>query len=522
MNNRLQQHAGSACDGGETRPVRSANSAPIVFGASLYAARADPYKNDDPSHFPPASMTASDVLAFAKKRGCTMLDLCFTDVPGTMHHTSKPIHQLKDCLEDGAGFDGSSIRGFKQINESDMLLFPDPNTAIVDPFAEEPTLSMLCDVADPMTGKLYARSPRTIARKAIEVLKKSGVADTAYFGPEAEFFIFDHVSYDSGPGHSFHRVDSNEAGWNTGDADWNLGYKIRHKEGYFPVAPHDTQMDIRAEMVKTMELAGIEIETFHHEVATAGQAEIDMRFDEMFRMADKLMRYKYIVRNVAYRHGKSATFMPKPIFGDNGSGMHTHQSLWKGGKPLFAGKEYAGLSPMALHYMGGILKHAQALCAITNPTTNSYKRLVPGFEAPVNFIYSARNRSAAFRIPMYSQSPKAKRVEFRSPDATCNPYVAFAAMLLAGLDGIKKKMHPGEPTDENLYHMDAKKLAKIPHAPETLGDALDALEKDHAFLTEGGVFTQDFIDDFIATKRDEVTDERKRPTPNEFAKYYDA
>ncbi len=469
-------------------------------------------------------MNKNDVIALAKKHKCTMLDLTFVDVPGTLHHTSKPIHELADVLSDGAGFDGSSIRGFQQINESDMLLFPDPNTAIVDPFMEEPTLSMLCDVADPLSRTLYPRSPRTIAQKAIAYLKKTGLADIAYFGPEAEFFIFDHVSYDSGPGHSQYKVDSEEATWNTGaccDNEPNLGYKIRHKEGYFPACPHDKQQDIRAAMVKTMEQCGVEIETFHHEVATGGQAEIDMRFDEMFRMADKLMRYKYIVRNVAYQYGKTATFMPKPIFGDNGSGMHTHQSLWKGGKPLFAGKEYAGLSTMALHYMGGILKHAKALCALCNPTTNSYKRLVPGFEAPVNFIYSARNRSAAFRIPMYSNNPKAKRVEFRSPDAAANPYVAFSAMLLAGLDGIKHKIHPGEPTDENLYNLDEKKLSKIPHAPETLGDALDALEKDHGFLTEGGVFTQDFIDDFIAIKREEVSDERKRPSANEFFKYYD-
>jgi len=467
-------------------------------------------------------MTAQEVVSYARKYKCTILDLTFVDVPGTLHHTSKPIHELPDILKEGAGFDGSSIRGFQQINESDMLLFPDPATAIVDPFMAEPTLSMLCDIADPITRELYPRSPRTIARRATEYLKKSGIADTAYFGPEAEFFIFDHVSFDSGPGSASYKVDSEEATWNTGQNGVpNLGYKIRHKEGYFPACPHDKQQDIRAAMVMTMEQCGIEIETFHHEVATGGQAEIDMRFDEMFTMADKLMRYKYIVRNVAHDFEKTATFMPKPILGDNGSGMHTHQSLWLKRKPLFAGKEYAGLSKTALHYMGGILKHAKALLAITNPSTNSYKRLVPGFEAPVNFIYSARNRSAAFRIPMYSQNPKAKRVEFRSPDASCNPYVAFSAMLMAGLDGIKNKIDPGEPTDQNLYEMDPSKLAKIPHAPETLSEALDALEKDHAFLLEGGVFTKDFLEDFIAVKRDEVADERKRPTPGEFYKYFD-
>ncbi len=469
-------------------------------------------------------MTDLDVLTLAKEKKCEMMDLTFVDVPGTLHHTSKPIHQLEDVLRDGAGFDGSSIRGFQQIQESDMLLIPDPDTAIIDPFTERVTLSLLCDVREPMKKELYERSPRTLAKRAMEYLQKSGVADTAYFGPEAEFFIFDSVSYEAGIGASHYCVDSEEATWNSGKQccdSPNLGYTIRHKEGYFPASPFDTQQDLRATMVAEMEKAGIEIETFHHEVATGGQAEIDMKFDTLLRIADKLMRYKYITRNVAKKHGKSVTFMPKPIFGDNGSGMHTHQSLWKGGKPLFAGSEYAGLSTTAMHYMGGILKHAKALCAICNPTTNSYKRLVPGFEAPVNFIYSARNRSAAIRIPMYSESPKAKRVEFRSPDAACNPYVAFAAMLMAGLDGIQKKLEPGEPTDENLYHMDPEKLMKIPHAPEDLSEALDALESDHAFLLEGDVFGKRFLTDFIAVKRDEVADERKRPTPSEFFKYYD-
>lgn len=472
-------------------------------------------------HFP---MTDKDVVALAKKHKCTVLDLTFVDVPGTLHHTSKPIHELEDVLKHGAGFDGSSIRGFQQIQESDMLLIPDPNTAYIDPFTSEPTLSVLCDVREPMKKELYERSPRTIAKKALEFLKKSGFADVAYFGPEAEFFIFDHVSYEVGTGKSHYEVDSSEATWNSGESAkecGNLGYTIRHKEGYFPASPFDQQQDIRAAMVMEMEKAGIEIETFHHEVATGGQAEIDMRFDELLVMADKMIRYKYITRNVAKRFGKSVTFMPKPIYGDNGSGMHTHQSLWKAGKPLFAGNEYAGLSKTALYYMGGILKHAQALCAICNPTTNSYKRLVPGFEAPVNFIYSARNRSAAIRIPMYSDNPKAKRVEFRSPDAAANPYIAFAAMLLAGLDGIKHKIDPGEATDENLYQMDPAKLAKIPHAPEDLSQALDALEADMGFLLDGGVFTKKFLSDYIETKRAEVADERKRPTAGEFFKYYD-
>jgi glutamine synthetase len=469
-------------------------------------------------------MTDKDVIALAKKHKCTVLDLTFVDVPGTLHHTSKPIHELEDVLEGGAGFDGSSIRGFQAIHESDMLLIPDCDTAYIDPFTQEPTLSILCDVREPHRKELYERSPRTIAKKAMEFLKKSGVADTAFFGPEAEFFIFDHVSYDVGTGHSHYHVDSEEATWNSGEGPeecTNLGYTIRHKEGYFPAAPHDKHQDVRAAMVMEMEKAGIEVETFHHEVATGGQAEIDMKFDRLLPMADKLMKYKYICRNVAARYGKSVTFMPKPIYGDNGSGMHTHQSLWKAGKPLFAGSEYAGLSKMAMYYMGGLLKHAQALCALCNPTTNSYKRLVPGFEAPVNFIYSARNRSAAIRIPMYSDNPKAKRLELRSPDPAANPYIIFAAMLLAGLDGVKNKIDPGAPTDENLYDMAPEKLAKIPHAPHDLSGALDALEKDNKFLTDGGVFNKRFLDDFIAVKRAEVADERKRPTAGEFFKYYD-
>ncbi len=470
--------------------------------------------------------TAKDVIDLAKKHKCTILDLTLVDVPGTLNHTSKPIHQLEDVLKEGAGFDGSSIRGFQAIQESDMLLIPDPTTAVIDPFTDEPTLSLVCDIRDPSHKHLYGRSPRTIARRAEEYLKASKIADTAYFGPEAEFFIFDHVSFDVSAGGAHFEVDSDEAIWNSGECACpesgpNLGYKIRHKHGYFPSAPADKQQNIRAEMVMALESVGVEVETFHHEVATAGQAEIDMRFDSMLTMADKLVRYKYVVRNVAYRHGKVATFMPKPIFGDNGSGMHTHMSLWRGGKPLFAGKKYAGLSDMALHYIGGLIKHAPALCALCNPTTNSYKRLVPGFEAPVNFIYSERNRSAAIRIPMYSQNPKAKRVEYRAPDPGCNPYIAFAAMLMAGLDGIRHKIDPGVATDESLYDMAPAKLAKIPHAPGALGDALDALEKDQKFLLEGGVFSKDFLDDYIILKRKEVDEERSMPSPAEYARYFD-
>ena len=479
----------------------------------------------DNLRFLPPMKTAKDVIEFAKKCACTVFDLTFVDVPGTLQHTSKPVHELEGVLREGAGFDGSSIRGFQQIQESDMLLIPDPVTAYLDPFSEESTISLLCDVKDPFGKDLYERSPRTIAKKALAYLEDTGIADTAYFGPEAEFFIFDSVSFDAGVSGAQYSVDSDEAIWNSGkmivNGEKNLGYKIRHKEGYFPLAPADQHQGVRAAMVAEMEKAGIEIETFHHEVATGGQAEIDMRFDSLLTMADKLMRYKYICRNVAHRYGKTVTFMPKPLFGDNGSGMHTHQSLWKAGKPLFAGSEYAGLSKTAMHYMGGLLKHARALCALCNPTTNSYKRLVPGFEAPVNFIYSARNRSAAIRIPTYSKNPKSIRVELRSPDPACNPYLAFSAMLLAGLDGIEKKMDPGSPTDENLYEMDAKKLSRIPHAPEDLSSALDALEADHAFLTESGVFSEKFLEDYIAMKRGEIADERKRPTPSEFCKYYD-
>lgn len=481
------------------------------------------YTGDDLG-FTPKIQTTADAVAYAKKIGAKMVDFTFVDVPGTLQHTSKPVHQLEDAFEGGAGFDGSSIRGFKQINESDMLLIPDAATVMMDPFTSDPVLSVLCDVKDPVSSHFFDSSPRTIAHRAEDYLKNSGIADTSYFGPEAEFFVFDDVRFDQKQGGAYYKIESSEAVWNTGreEEQGNLSYKIRNKEGYFPAAPFDTQMDLRTEMVRTMEQAGIKIETHHHEVATAGQAEIDMERDTLLVMADKLIRYKYIVRNVARAAGKVATFMPKPLFGDNGSGMHVHQSLWKDGKPLFAGSEYAGLSTMALHYIGGLLKHAAALCAICNPTTNSYKRLVPGFEAPVNLIYSARNRSAAIRIPMYSNNPKAKRVEFRMPDALCNPYLAFSALLMAGLDGINKGMDPGAHSDENLYEMDAASLAKIPHAPGSLSEALDALENDHAFLTEGGVFSDDFLKSYIAQKRTEVADEIQRPTPSEYLRYFDA
>ena len=473
--------------------------------------------------FLPTFKTAEEVMAFAKKQNATMADLTFVDVPGTLQHTSKPLHELLDIFSGGAGFDGSSIRGFQQIEESDMLLIPEARSTILDTFSGEPTVALLCDVQDPLAGKLYDFSPRTIAKRAEAALKESGIADMAYFGPEAEFFIFDSVRYDTSARGAFYEVDSEEAIWNTGAAEEgrNLGYKIRHKEGYFPAPPMDRLQACRTAMVRELEQAGIAIETAHHEVATAGQAEIDMQRDTLVTMADKLIRYKYIVRNVAARFGKTVTFMPKPIHGDNGSGMHVHQSLWKEDLPLFAGKEYAGLSPMALHYIAGLLKHAPALCALCNPTTNSYKRLVPGFEAPVNLIYSARNRSAAIRIPMYSQNPKAKRIEFRMPDASCNPYLAFAALLMAGLDGIERKLDPGSYTDQNVYHMSAETLATIPHAPGTLCEALNALERDHTFLTERGVFSESFLQNFIAQKRGEAAEEMSYPTPHEYFRYFD-
>ncbi|MBI1934392.1 type I glutamate--ammonia ligase [Candidatus Peregrinibacteria bacterium] len=479
--------------------------------------------NTDDLSFLPSFHTAEDIIAFAHAHNASTVDLTFVDVPGTLQHTGKPLHELSGICEGGAGFDGSSIRGFQEIQESDMLLKPNPGSTFLDTFSGEPSIALLCDVADPLSGSLYDHSPRTIARRAEEYLRESGIAESAFMGPEAEFFIFDDVRYSEGANHASYSVDSCEAIWNTQREEMggNTGYKIRHKEGYFPCPPADQHQEVRTAMVRELERAGIAIETAHHEVATAGQAEIDMERDTLLRMADKLIRYKYIVRNIARRFGKTVTFMPKPLFGDNGSGMHVHQSLWQDGKPLFAGTEYAGLSLMALHYLAGLLHHAPALCALCNPLTNSYKRLVPGFEAPVNLIYSARNRSAAIRIPMYSQNPKAKRVEFRVPDPACNPYLAFSAMLLAGLDGIERERDPGPSTDENLYHMNPAALAKIPNTPGSLTEALDALEEDHAFLTQHDVFSEDFLTSYIAGKRAEAQEEAMRPTPNEFFRSYD-
>ncbi|MHB8524343.1 MAG: type I glutamate--ammonia ligase, partial [Limisphaerales bacterium] len=420
------------------------------------------------------------------------------------------------------GFDGSSIRGWKSIEASDMLAMADPDSAFIDPFCAVPTLSLTCTIAETGTRESYTRDPRGIAQRAEKYLASTGTADAAYFGPEAEFFIFDDVQYENRVNGSFYRVDSVEGIWNSGREEGpNLGYKIRHKEGYFPVAPADTQQDIRTEMVLVMEQLGVKIERQHHEVATAGQAEIDYRFETLVRSADAMMVYKYVVKNVARKHGQTATFMPKPLFGDNGSGMHTHQSLWKKGKPLFAGHEYGGLSQMALYYIGGLLKHAKALCAFCSPTTNSYKRLVPGYEAPVNLAYSSRNRSAAIRIPTYSENPKAKRIEYRPPDPAANPYLAFAAMLMAGLDGIQNKLEPGEPMDKNLYELAPAELAKVPQVPGSLGEALGHLERDHAFLLKGDVFTEDFLEMWISAKRKEDDALRLRTHPYEFFLYYD-
>jgi len=468
-------------------------------------------------------MNPRDVLGFAKKNKVEMVDLKFVDLVGMWQHFSIPISQLTlDVFKDGSGFDGSSIRGWKVIQESDMLVVPDPNTAILDPFTVVPTLSLICDVRDPISQAVYDRDPRGVARRAEAYLKSTGIGDISYWGPEAEYFTFDHASYHQDSQSGYYFIDSEEGIWNSGEEGHNLGVRPRHKEGYFPVPPTDTQQNLRSEMVREMEKAGIQVEKHHHEVATAGQAEIDIRFDSLMNMADKMMLYKYIVKNVARRHNKTATFMPKPLFQDNGTGMHTHQSIWKDGKPAFAGKEYAGVSRTCLYYIGGILKHGRALTAFTNPTTNSYKRLTPGFEAPVLLAYSSRNRSAGIRIPMYSPSPKTKRVEVRFPDPSANMYLAFSALLMAGLDGIKKKIDPGDAVDKNLYDLESDEAKKIPTLPSDLGEALKHLEQDHQFLLQGGVFSQDLLESWIAYKRDKEVDQvRIRPHPHEFYLYYD-
>ncbi|AFY49906.1 glutamine synthetase, type I [Nostoc sp. PCC 7524] len=468
--------------------------------------------------------TPQEVLKLIQDQNIQMIDLKFVDTLGTWQHLTVFQDQIDESsFSDGVPFDGSSIRGWKGIEESDMTMVLDPNTAWIDPFMEEPTLSIICSIKEPRTGEWYNRCPRVIAQKAIDYLVSSGLGDTAFFGPEAEFFIFDDVRYDQTANEGYYHVDSIEGRWNSGRQEGpNLGYKPRFKEGYFPVSPTDTFQDMRTEMLLTMAKLGVPIEKHHHEVATGGQCELGFRFGKLIEAADWLMIYKYVIKNVAKKYGRTVTFMPKPLFGDNGSGMHTHQSIWKDGKPLFAGDKYAGLSDMALYYIGGILKHAPALLAITNPSTNSYKRLVPGYEAPVNLAYSQGNRSASVRIPLSGTNPKAKRLEFRCPDATSNPYLAFAAMLCAGIDGIKNKIHPGEPLDKNIYELSPEELAKVPSTPGSLELALEALENDHAFLTESGVFTEDFIQNWIDYKlANEVKQLQLRPHPYEFYLYYD-
>ncbi len=469
-------------------------------------------------------MTPKEVLALCREKDVKAVDLRFMDFPGLWQHFTIPVSKLdEDVFEDGLGFDGSSIRGWQAINESDMLVVPQPETAFIDPFTEIPTISMICNIQDPITREDYTRDPRNVARKAVNYLKSTGIADTCFIGPEAEFFVFDDVRFDQTNNSAFYMVDSIEGQWNRGkDEGPNLGYKLRHKEGYFPVPPADKMMNIRNEMMLTMIECGLDVEAQHHEVATGGQCEIDLRFNDLVQMADHLMIYKYIIKNVAARHNKTVTFMPKPLYADNGSGMHTHISLWKGEEPTFAGGGYAGLSDSALHAIGGILKHAPAVLAFTNPTTNSYKRLVPGYEAPVNLAYSQRNRSAACRIPMYSPSPKAKRVEFRCPDPSCNPYLAFSALLMAAIDGIQNKIDPGEPLDKDIYDLEPEELAEVPKTPASLDEALTALRKDHEFLLRGDVFTADVVDTWIWYKSENEVDAlRLRPHPYEFCMYFD-
>jgi glutamine synthetase len=473
-------------------------------------------------------MNVKQVLEFAKKNNVVMVDLKVTDLPGLWQHISHPIGTLEESsFEDGYGFDGSSIRGWQAIDASDMLMIPDPSTAFIDPFAAHPTLSLTCDVVDTITREHYSRDPRWVAKKAANYLKKTGIGDTIYFGPEAEFFILNGARFATAQNKSFYYLESVEGRWDAGretdfDGKPNLGYKPRYKEGYFPVAPMDTLQDVRTEMCLEMEKAGIPIETQHHEVATAGQAEIDMRFAPIVEMGDHLMIYKYVVKNVARRHGLTVTFMPKPVFQDNGSGMHCHQSIWKDGKPLFAGTNYAGLSDLALYYIGGILKHAKSIAAFTNPTVNSYKRLVPGYEAPVNLAYSSRNRSAAIRIPTYSPSPKAKRIEVRFPDPACNPYLGFAAMAMAGIDGIENKIHPGEPLDKNSYALTPEERKGVPVMPGSLEETFAHLESDRDFLLKDDVFTEDLLETWVAYKKEaEIDPVRLRPHPHEFELYFD-
>ena len=472
-------------------------------------------------------MNAKSVLKYASEQGAKFVSTRFTDLPGSWQHLTFPISQLDEgSFEDGFGFDASSIRGWAAIHESDMLLIPDPYKVWMDPFAKEPTLCLVCNAVDPISRQGYAFDPRSVAVRAESYLKSTGIADVANFGPEAEFFIFDSVQFENEPQRAGYAINSDEGHWNSGrdanDSGPNLGHRIRPKEGYVPCAPIDTLIDLRSEISLILADCGINVECLHHEVATAGQCEIDFRFSNLLGTADNLQIFKHVVKNTARKNGKTATFMPKPLFGDNGSGMHCHQSLWKGGKPLFAGDGYAGLSETALHYIGGLLKHAAAIVAFAAPTTNSYKRLVPGFEAPVNLAYSARNRSAAIRIPMFSTNPKLKRLEFRPPDPSCNPYLAFSAMLMAGIDGIQNRIDPGAPLDKDIYDLSPEELKDVPSLPGSLDASLSALENDHDFLLKGDVFTPQVIDRWVSYKRErEIQTLRLRPHPMEFSMYYD-
>ncbi|HBQ37838.1 MAG TPA: type I glutamate--ammonia ligase [Candidatus Omnitrophica bacterium] len=497
----------------------------IAVAASRPRVRAEASTNSRPANI--TEDAVKRVWEVIRKHKITVVDLKFNDLPGLWQHFSIPVEEVAQSARegiwvDGIGFDGSSIRGFQKIQESDMNLFADPTTAVLDPVCETPTLSLICDIYDPLTRQPYSRDPRYIAKKAEAYLKKTGIADVSYWGPEPEFFIFDDIRFDSTENASYYFVDSIEGDWNTGrDEKPNLGYKPRYKEGYFPVPPHDIFQDIRSEIMSKARAVGVPVEKHHHEVATAGQAEIDMRYSTLTKMADHLLMLKYITKNVARRHNKVATYMPKPLFGDNGSGMHTHQSLTKQDRNLFFEKGgYANISQMCKWYIGGLLKHAPAILAFAAPTTNSYKRLVPGYEAPVNLAYSARNRSAICRIPVYVEYPKSKRVEFRAPDPSCNPYTTFAAMLMAGLDGIQNRLDPGKPVDENIYEMSADRAPK--QVPGSLDESLDALERDHEFLLKGGVFTKDVIDVWVEFKRQEIDKVRLRPHPYEFYLYFDA
>lgn len=489
-----------------------------------------PTKRKSSENRSPKSETRSDpasVIRKAKDAGVQFVDVRFTDLPGTWQHFSIPIRELsEDLFENGLGFDGSSIRGFQAINESDMLLMPDASSAFVDPCLKVPTLAIICDIKDPITGEPYSRDPRFVARKAEQHVVKTGVATTSYWGPEAEFYIFNSARFDQNAHEGYYHIDSEEGIWNSGQNGGtpNLAHRPRHKEGYFPCPPVDKQQDLRSRMVLALESAGINVEVHHHEVGTAGQTEIDMRFGTLVRMADQIMMYKYVIKNVAHDNNYTVTFMPKPLYGDNGSGMHVHQSLWNGGTNLFYNeKGYGLLSDMARFYIGGLIKHAPALLAFAAPTTNSYRRLVPGYEAPINLIYSQRNRSAVVRIPMYSTNPKTKRIEFRAPDPSANPYLTFAALLMAGLDGVKNRIEPPAPIDKDLYDLEPHDRKNVKNTPGSLGEVLDALEQDHRFLLEGGVFTQDLIDTWISYKRDkEVKQVALRPHPYEFFLYYDA